>query len=31
VVLLRASRLFTGGDATFSPGDTVNAAWPLSM
>jgi hypothetical protein len=23
--------LFTGGDATISPGDTVNAAWPLSM
>jgi hypothetical protein len=22
--------LFTGGDAT-SPGDTVNASWPLSM
>jgi len=24
-------RLFTGGDATISPGDTVNATWPLSM
>jgi hypothetical protein len=28
---ITAGRLFTGGDATISLGDTVNAAWPLSM